>query len=562
MTPRSISWRRLLGVHHVEQRVVQRPQVGVDLLGERAGQEAERLARLDRGTGEDDAPDLLALERLDRHRHREVGLARACGTDAERHRVLADRVDVVLLSRGLGPDGLALVGEDDVAVKLGRAHVVVLHQLDRALETLGSEVLASLDEPDHLGEQARHGRAVVGRPVDGDLVASDGDVGLELVLDKSQEPVALPEQRCHVQIGRDDQADLRGFHGYVGTPRFSCTAARSSAEPSVAVLLADSITVTCGSSTLRTVHAAEMFMPRRGDTASPDGRRAGSHAASRRCRRPRRRRLRLRRAGGRPRARPSGSRRVPVAASAVPAAALADAAPRAPRRWRPACGRANACLQLARRARRSAAARVGARRGRHAAGHRRPPACPLARSSGTRGASRSPSRRQKSRSRPASASVSPGKPAITSVVTARPGSAARARPIASRVLARRCSGGPSPQARRPSRSGAARGGEGTPPASDASVPRSARSDRAVRCSTREGARCPVEATAATTSARSRPPSRVAAQVHAGEHDLAHALRPRATRRRPRWCRAEQASDRLAHRARCSSCRTHRNRPRP
>ena len=40
-----------LGVEHVVQRVVERPQVGVDLLAERAGQEAEPLARLDRRAG-------------------------------------------------------------------------------------------------------------------------------------------------------------------------------------------------------------------------------------------------------------------------------------------------------------------------------------------------------------------------------------------------------------------------------------------------------------------------------------------------------------------------------
>ena len=40
-----------LRVEHVVQRVVQRAQVGVDLLAERAGQEAEPLPRLDRRAG-------------------------------------------------------------------------------------------------------------------------------------------------------------------------------------------------------------------------------------------------------------------------------------------------------------------------------------------------------------------------------------------------------------------------------------------------------------------------------------------------------------------------------
>jgi hypothetical protein len=124
-------------------------------------------------------------------------------------RPISLRLSVALLPGGLGADSFALVGEDDVPVQLGRAHLVMLHELDGTLDSLEGEVLTALDETDHLGEQARDSRAVVGGTVDGDLVASDGDVGLELVLDKPQEPVALPKQGCHVQVGRDHQADLR-----------------------------------------------------------------------------------------------------------------------------------------------------------------------------------------------------------------------------------------------------------------------------------------------------------------------------------------------------------------
>ena len=56
--------RDRLGVDHVVQRVVERAQVGVDLVVERAGQEAEPLARLDRRPGQDDPVDLLGLQRL------------------------------------------------------------------------------------------------------------------------------------------------------------------------------------------------------------------------------------------------------------------------------------------------------------------------------------------------------------------------------------------------------------------------------------------------------------------------------------------------------------------
>ena len=58
--------RQLLAVHHVVERVEQRPEVGVDLLGHGARQEAEALPRLHRRPREDDAADLLARRRRSR----------------------------------------------------------------------------------------------------------------------------------------------------------------------------------------------------------------------------------------------------------------------------------------------------------------------------------------------------------------------------------------------------------------------------------------------------------------------------------------------------------------
>ena len=49
-----------VGVEHVVERVEERPQVGVDLGLDVAGQEAEPLAGLDRGPGEDDPLHLLS----------------------------------------------------------------------------------------------------------------------------------------------------------------------------------------------------------------------------------------------------------------------------------------------------------------------------------------------------------------------------------------------------------------------------------------------------------------------------------------------------------------------
>ena len=75
--------RRLVEAHQVVERVVERPQVRVDLLREVAGQEAQPLARLHRGPHEHDPLDRVALERVDGARDREIRLAGARGPDAE-----------------------------------------------------------------------------------------------------------------------------------------------------------------------------------------------------------------------------------------------------------------------------------------------------------------------------------------------------------------------------------------------------------------------------------------------------------------------------------------------
>ena len=68
-----------LGVEHVVQGVEQRPQVGIDLGHQVTGQEAEALARLDGGTGEDDPVDLPAAERGGGERDGEERLAGRAG---------------------------------------------------------------------------------------------------------------------------------------------------------------------------------------------------------------------------------------------------------------------------------------------------------------------------------------------------------------------------------------------------------------------------------------------------------------------------------------------------
>ncbi len=89
----------LVEPHEVVQRVVERAQVGIDLLREVARQEAQPLAGLDRGPDEHEALDGVALERVDGAGDGEVRLAGAGRADAERDVVLLDVLQVQRLVR-------------------------------------------------------------------------------------------------------------------------------------------------------------------------------------------------------------------------------------------------------------------------------------------------------------------------------------------------------------------------------------------------------------------------------------------------------------------------------
>ena len=95
-----------------------------------AGQEAQALAGLHRGAGEDDPVHLPAAECGNRRRHGQVGLAGAGGAHADGHGVLQDGLHVFLLAHGLGLDGLALGGD---------AHHVPGHLLHLVVVALADE---------------------------------------------------------------------------------------------------------------------------------------------------------------------------------------------------------------------------------------------------------------------------------------------------------------------------------------------------------------------------------------------------------------------------------------
>ena len=102
-----------LGSHHFVERVVQGAQVRIDLGQQVTGQEAQPFACLNRGTGQNNARNLLLPKCLDSHGNSQKGLARSGRSDAQYNRILPDSLHVLGLSGSLGFDRLSFCRQAD-----------------------------------------------------------------------------------------------------------------------------------------------------------------------------------------------------------------------------------------------------------------------------------------------------------------------------------------------------------------------------------------------------------------------------------------------------------------
>ncbi len=187
-----------LGIHHLVERVVQRPQVRVDLVVQRAGQEAEPLPRFDRRSTQDDALDLFTLQRLHGLRHREVRLAGTGRPDAEDDRVVVDRVDVGLLTQSLGPDALAAARENRLREHVSWAALAAFQDA-RARRHIGRpEVDTVLDHRHQFLHEPLGGAHLVVGTLEGHVIAAHqhGDGGVS-GFDRVQQAVLGAEQPHH-----------------------------------------------------------------------------------------------------------------------------------------------------------------------------------------------------------------------------------------------------------------------------------------------------------------------------------------------------------------------------
>ena len=195
--------RDQLGIHHVVQRVIQRPQIGVDLLAQRARQKAKALTGFHRRTGQDDAGHLLGLQRVDRLGHGQIRLSGAGRPDPEDDGVGVDGVDVALLVERLGPDRLAAARQDVQGEHLGRRLVAGADQHgDAVAHHLRRQRLAAGHDRDQFGDHPLGERDVGRLTREGDGVAAHMQVGVQGAFQGAQVFVCRTQQ-AHDEIGRN-----------------------------------------------------------------------------------------------------------------------------------------------------------------------------------------------------------------------------------------------------------------------------------------------------------------------------------------------------------------------
>ena len=176
------------------QRVVERPHVRIDLLGEIARQEAQPLAGLDRRTRQDDARDLAAIQRRDRHRHREIGLARPGRPDRDRDVVFLDQVDITTLRQVLRADRLERSAQDVLVDVLELDLGLVAEHPDHVSNVGRANALPRLQELVELLEDTPRQRGLGLGPLDPDLVAAGVDLHAERSLEQPQRLLAIAVQ--------------------------------------------------------------------------------------------------------------------------------------------------------------------------------------------------------------------------------------------------------------------------------------------------------------------------------------------------------------------------------
>ena len=174
----------LLGRQHVIEGIIERSQVGIDLLAHVAGQKAQPLAGLDGGARENDALDQPPLQAMRGVGDGKVGLARAGGPDAEHQIDFLQRADVGALHRRARLDDAAARG--DLRLPVG-GHRLLARMADEPVEIAGADLLAVGDARVKLLEHPARDIAGRLRAVEDDDVAMGVRFDAEAVLDQRRD---------------------------------------------------------------------------------------------------------------------------------------------------------------------------------------------------------------------------------------------------------------------------------------------------------------------------------------------------------------------------------------
>jgi hypothetical protein len=196
----------LLVPQDVVERVVERPQVRIDLLDHVARKEAQPLPRLDRGPGQHDPLDLLLQERRGRHGHGEVSLAGAGRPDREDQVVPVDRLDVEpLFDVAGGDDGFQRRAERALHEELHERRAgVLLENPDPGRDVACLERVAHREQLREIREQPAGGLLPLAFAPDRDLVAPGGQADAEGLFDGAEVFVGDSEKRGHPRVGKGD----------------------------------------------------------------------------------------------------------------------------------------------------------------------------------------------------------------------------------------------------------------------------------------------------------------------------------------------------------------------
>jgi len=193
--------------------VVERAQVGVDLVGERSRQESETLPRFDRWAAQNDALNLFALQSLHGFRHRQVGFSRSGRADAEHDGVVVHRIDVLRLTEGLGANGFTSRCKDGLPEQLLRAALVAAQNFCRRIDLDLAEVVAVAHHRDEFVDKFLSGfnRRRIARQ--GDFVTANVHFDVrEFAFDDLEKSIVRAKKSHHgdtVYVNRDALALCR-----------------------------------------------------------------------------------------------------------------------------------------------------------------------------------------------------------------------------------------------------------------------------------------------------------------------------------------------------------------